>query len=122
MNPLAALLLLTIVIVHFGYDPICALLPNLANAAGAVFYVLRGIEGSILFTVIAWLRPTLWPICLWGFIEEGETAACRLMAGPLDRPPVAAAWSGLCGEVSHFPWYMFGIVTAAVLVTRKNKP
>jgi hypothetical protein len=122
MNPLAAFLLLAVVVTHFGYDPLCAVFPSLEHAAKGLFYVFRGVEGVVLFAVIAYLRPVLLWVCAFGAIEEGETAVCRLVAGPLDRPPVATAWSGLCGDVSHLPLYMLGIVVTAVLITRKNKP
>lgn len=121
MNPLAALLLLTVVVTHFGYDPLCSAVPSLAHAAKGLFYVLRGVEGVVLFAVIAYLRPVLSWVCAFGAIEEGETAVCRLAAGPLDRPPVATAWSGLCGDASSVSWYMLGIVAAATLVTWKTK-
>ena len=121
MSGLAALLLLTVVVTHFGYDPLCEVFPSLAHAAKGLFYVLRGCEGVVLFAVIAYLRPVLSWVCAWGAIEEGETAVCRLVAGPLDRPPVATAWSGLCGDASGAPFYMIGIVVATVLITRGSK-
>jgi hypothetical protein len=120
VSPLAAMLLLTVVVTHYGYDVACTVFPSLEHAAKGLFYVLRGVEGVVLFTTIAYLRPVLSWVCAWGAIEEGETAVCRLVAGPLDRPPVATAWSGLCGDASGLPVYMLGIVVAAILVTRKN--
>jgi hypothetical protein len=121
LNPLYATLLLAVVVTHYGIDPLCALVPSLAHASKALFYIFRGVEGVVLFSTIAYLRPVLSWVCAFGAIEEGETAVCRLMAGPLDRPPVATAWSGLCGAASGFPLYMLGIVAAAILVTRKTK-
>lgn len=118
---LAALLLLTVAITHYGVDPLCALVPEWAHAAKALFYVFRGAEGAILFAVIGVLRPILWPVCAWGLVEEGETAVCRFAAGPLNVPPPAAPWIGLCGEAVHLPIYMLGIVYLAILATRKAK-
>lgn len=121
MSPLAALLLLAITTTHYGYDVACAVLPGMAHAAKGMFYVLRGFEGALLFAVVAYLRPAVFPICLWGMLEEGQTAVCRLASGPLDKAPPATPWSGLCGDVTGVPLYAIGIVAAAILVTRKNK-
>lgn len=115
---LFALLLLLVAVVHYGYDPICTIVPSLATSAKGVFYVLRGVEGVVLFAVIWFLRPALWAVCLWGCLEEGETAVCRIAAGFPGVPP-ATAWSGLCGDLTGMPLYMLGIVYVAILVTRK---
>lgn len=121
MSSVAALLLLLIAVVHYGIDPICSLVPSLEHSTKALFYVLRGLEGVVLFAVIGFMCRVLWPICAWGALEEGETAVCRLVAGPLDRPPAAVAWSGLCGEASGLPWYSIGLVIAAMLATGKRQ-
>ncbi len=121
MSPLWALLLLAIAATHYGYDVACAVLPSMAHSAKGLFYVLRGCEGAVLFAVIAYLRPAVFPVCLWGMVEEGETAICRLASGPLDKAPLATAWSGLCGDEIGVPLYMLGITAAAILVTRKNR-
>lgn len=118
---LAAGLLLVVAITHYGYDPVCTLVPSLGQSAKGVFYVLRGVEGVVLFSAIWFLRPALWAVCLWGISEEGETAVCRVAAG-FPGVPVATAWSGLCGDLTHLPLYMLGIVFAAILVTRKAAP
>lgn len=118
---LAALLLLTVAAAHYGVDPLCALVPSLAHASKALYYILRGVEGTILYTVVGYLRPALWPVCAWGAVESGETAVCRLVAGPLSIPPVATPWSGLCGDATQLPLYALGLVYAAILVTRKAK-
>lgn len=118
---LTIVLLLAVVVTHYGYDPMCALFPSLEHAARGIFYVLRGIEGTVLFVVIGYLRPILWPVCLWGAAEEAETSVCRLASGPLGNPPVATPWSGLCGDLTQLPLYMLGIAYIAILVTRKGK-
>lgn len=116
---LFAILLLIVAITHYGYDPICTVVPFLGHSAKGVFYILRGFEGAILFAVIWYLRPALWAVCLWGLLEEGETAVCRIAAG-FPGVPVATAWSGLCGDLTGLPLYMLGIVYAAILVTRER--
>ena len=114
---LGALLLLTICITHYGYDPLCTLVPALAGQAKGLFYVLRGFEGTILFAVIWRLQPILWPVCAWGATEEAETAVCRLSVG-FPASPTGSSWNGLCSDLTHWPLSMLGIVVAAILVTR----
>lgn len=116
---LSALLLLVVAFTHYGIDPLCDMIPQLAHASRAIFYVMRGLEGAVLFAVICKLRPALWPVCLWGFFEESETAVCRMSAG-LSSSPSAEAWSGLCGLQTGLPLYMLGIVVLAILATGRN--
>jgi hypothetical protein len=117
---LFALLVVAIAATHYGYDPLCALVPSLEHASKAVFYVLRGAEGTVLFVIIGILRPALWPVCIWGAVEEGETAVCRIAIGSV-TPPAASPWSGLCGDYTQLPLYMLGVVYLAILATRKAK-
>lgn len=103
-------MLALVALVHYGYDPIATLLPGVSPAA--LFYVLRGVEGAILFAVVLTQASSL-PLALvagWGMIEEFQTAACRLSAD-MGTAPAVVAFSGLCG-----PWaYALGIVVIAAL-------
>jgi len=116
---LFALLLVAVAVTHYGVDPLCTIFPALS--AKALFYVFRGVEGAIIFAVIGCLRPILLPVCIWGAVEEGETAVCRLVVGPLTAPPPATPWAGLCSDASQWPLYMLGIVYLAALVYWKTK-
>lgn len=117
---LAILLLVVISVCHYGYAPLCDLVPALRGQERGVFYTLRGIEGAVLFLVIWRLRPILWPYVLWGAFEESETAVCRISAG-FPATPTGSPWTGLCDQVTHWPLSMLGIVIAAILVTRLTK-
>ena len=114
---LFALLLLAVAVTHYGVDVICALFPSLEHASRGLFYAMRGVEGLIAFLVIGYIRPALWAVCLWGAFEEGQTAACRLSYG-FGSVPSVSPWTGLCGEETHLPLYMMGIVIAALLVRK----
>lgn len=107
MKGLAVALLFVLAVTHFGYDAIALGYPDQAAAAKAWFYMLRGIEGVVLFAVVAYLTKSL-PVllvCLLGMFEEGMTAACR--AGkPIGESPGYAAFSGLCGQ----EWHTVGLV------------
>lgn len=109
---LAALLLALVTLTHYGYSPLAEGHEDAARAARAWFYVLRGLEGVILFGLVGILarRPLVWLVCLWGALEEGETAVCRLAIG-IGNAPGYAPFQGLCGP----GWYIFGALVAAAI-------
>lgn len=117
---LSILLLFVIAVCHYGYGPLCEIVPTLRGQERGVFYVLRGLEGVVLFLVIWRLHPILWAVCAWGAFEEAETAVCRLSAG-FPATPTGSPWNGLCDQVTHWPMSMLGIVIAAILITRVAK-
>jgi hypothetical protein len=97
---------------HYGYDHLAALYPEPARVTGAIFYVLRGLEGAALFAVVGILSRSWWVVasCLWGAVEEGQTAVCRLAAG-IDVKQSVPLFNGLCGQEA----YWMGIAAAAVI-------
>lgn len=109
---LAALLLLVIAATHYGYAPLAEQFSDPDGAARAIFYVVRGIEGVALFAAIAWLspQPAVLLACLWGVLEEGETAVCRMSMG-IGNTVQAGLFDGLCGP----GWYVLGVCIAAGL-------
>lgn len=109
---LAALILFMVTLTHYGYDHLAALYPEPARVTGAIFYVLRGLEGVALFLVVGLLSRSWWvaSACLWGAVEEGQTAVCRMAAG-VDVKPAVPLFSGLCGQEA----YWLGILVAAVI-------
>lgn len=118
---LAAVLLLLVAMTHYLYAPLATLYPDADRAARALFYVARGIEGLALFGLVGVLarQPLVWAVCLWGAVEEGQTAVCRLAAGVGGRAG-AELFSGLCGPV----WYGLGLVAGLALALwlhRENK-
>lgn len=103
---LAVSLLATVGAVHFGYDLIALAYPDPGAAAKAWFYMLRGIEGVVLFGIVAALARTrgVIAVSLLGMFEEGMTTACRAskpIGGVLGYEP----FSGLCGP----EWYRLGL-------------
>jgi len=103
---LAVALLVTVGVVHFGYDWIALAYPDSGAAAKAWFYMLRGVEGVALFAIVAALARTrgVIAVSLLGMFEEGMTTACRAskpIGGVLGYEPFA----GLCGP----EWYRLGL-------------
>lgn len=123
MLGLPSLLLVLVVVTHYGYDLLASFYPDPGAASRAWFYVLRGIEGGLLYLVVwslAPLRPAAVRIgvavaCAWGALEELQTAACRLAVG-IDRTAEPGLFRGLCDVVTGWPVYMLTI-TAALLVS-----
>ena len=109
---LAAIILCMVAFTHYGYDPLASFYADHERAGRAIFYVLRGLEGVALFLVVGLLSRSsaVALACLWGAVEEGQTAVCRLAAG-LEAAPAVPAFSGLCGQDA----YWLGIGIAAVI-------
>ena len=118
MKSLAAILLLVVALVHYGYDLIAIGYENATQAAKAWFYILRGAEGAVLFAVIAALAHQRWGRrswvvalpCIWGMAEEAQTSICRL-GKPTTESPRNELFSGLCGS----EWYWLGLAAVAVI-------
>lgn len=112
--------MLIVLFTHYSYDPAAELLfAGSGQASRALFYVWRGIAGVALFALVgalAWdrvhplLRECMAAGCLWGMVEEGETAVCRL-ARPIAERPAVELFSGLCGPL----WYQLGLAAACGL-------
>lgn len=122
MNGLATLLLFLVIGTHYTYDLIAAYYPDPHSAARAIFYVLRGVEGSILYLIV-WALVPLRPmhvrlscstVCAWGALEEAQTAICRASVG-ITNNPSTGQYHGLCDFVTGIPVYMLTLL-AVVLV------
>lgn len=115
----AAWLLLLVAAVHVGYEPLAAwAYPHGgAAAAKALFYILRGVEGAVLWLVVlAWAPerpPALVVACVWGAVESAQAAACRLALPVGGAAPVAPAWGGVCDLAAGVP--VAGVTALAVL-------
>jgi hypothetical protein len=109
---LAAALLLLVACCHYGDSLLAQGYDNPEAAARAIFYILRGIEGVVLFAVIAAITRNRYAfaVCLFGMFEEGQTAICRA-AKPIAERPAVELFKGLCGE----PWYGVGLLLAALI-------
>lgn len=109
---LAAIILCMVAFTHYGVDHVAAAYPEPTRVTGAIFYVFRGLEGVALFSLVGLLSRSWWVVaaCLWGALEEGQTAVCRLAAG-INVKPAVPLFSGLCGTDA----YWLGIIVAAVI-------
>lgn len=113
-------LLLLVAIVHLGYEPLAAwAYPHAPVAAGkAFFYILRGVEGAVLWLAVLALasdrRPTLVVACAWGAVESAQSAACRLALPIGGSSPVAPSWGGMCDLVAGVP--VAGLTAAVALL------
>lgn len=116
---LAAFLLLLVVGCHYGYDVLAMSYADPAQAGKAWFYILRGVEGAALFGVIAALarHPIVFLVCLFGMVEESQTAICRA-ARPIAEAPAVEAFTGLCGSPWSLAW-MFAVVALAAWIMDK---
>lgn len=109
---LPVILLVLIAFTHYGYEILASAYQDQGAAARAIFYALRGVEGTALFVVVGLLarRPLVWLVCLWGAAEEAQTTTCRLARG-IENVPGYESFQGLCGS----PWYTVGLMAAAGL-------
>lgn len=111
-----ALLLIVIAITHYGYDVICNLFHGLNGLEPQVFYILRGIEGVALFSIIAKIRKSLAIFCLWGIFEEGQTSVCQALQMIHPVAGKLGYGEGLCDQQTNFPFYMVGVLIMALIV------
>lgn len=112
MKPLSVLLLIAVALTHYGPELIALGYPNQEAAAKAWFYMLRGLEGAILFAVIASIKKTraVLAVCALGFWEESLTVACRA-SKPIGDSPAWLPFSGLCGQ----EWYFSGAIALGIV-------
>lgn len=120
---LGSLLLVLIVTTHYAPALLGSLYADPPAATRAWFYVLRGIEGCVLFAAV-WAREPYYPAhirygvalaCTWGMFEEAETAVCRLAVG-IERKAEVPLFAGLCDAVTGYPIYMLTLVGLMVVL------
>lgn len=84
----------------------------------AAFYVLRGLEGAALFGLVGWLlraNTLVLAVCLWGMLEEAQTAACG-WAESAEGNPV-----GMCMTlVGPWPYAAAGAACIVYLIRGKK--
>lgn len=123
-------LVLLVLLTHYGHDPLAEVFyAGSGQASRALFYVGRGCAGVVLFGLVwalGWVlvhplyRECFAAACLWGVVEEGETAVCRL-ARPIAEHQAVEIFSGLCGPL----WYQLGLAAAcglALSIVLKQQP
>ncbi len=120
---LAALLLLLIAGTHYLYPVLSINHADPQYTAQAWFYILRGCEGAVLFLVCGLLagHRLVSAVCCWGFVEEGQTAACRFAAGVDERPQVEL-FSGLCGTEFYYIGLLAALWLALTWLDKRRGP
>lgn len=96
----AAIVLLAVILTHYGYQWVAAGLDEPEKWASWWFYIFRGVEGALLFYLLSatFAGPSKWigaAACWLGMWEETQTAVCG--AASIYSGPVPL-WSGLCLE------------------------
>lgn len=118
MRRLTFIMFIAILTTHYGYPLVASFYQDETAASKAWFYVLRGIEGSLLFLVVMALahrRLSIIVLCAWGFVEEAQTAVCRLVL-PMGSAPKPKPFTGLCDSTMHLPVYMTSLAVIFVVV------
>lgn len=112
MKRLAVPLLLLVAVTHYGYDLLALAYEERAAAAKAWFYMLRGLEGFVLFAVVAALvrSRAVRAVCILGMSEESLTVACRA-SKPIGEALGYAPFAGLCGR----EWYFAGLIALGLV-------
>jgi hypothetical protein len=123
MSGLPTLLLLMVVVTHYGYDIVGALYPGHEVAAATAWHlVFRAFEAALLYLIVwslvpwrpAFVRCGASLVCAWGALESLQIAVCRLQF-PMDRkPPSTPLYTGMCDAATGWPIYMLTIGLALV--------
>ena len=118
----AALLLLLVIGCHYGYGLIASTYADPIAAGKALFYIARGVEGTVLFAIVAAgaRHPAVFAVCLLGMYEESQTAICRA-ALPIASRPAAMPFDGLCGASSSWLGLGLAIFMAAWMADHLKK-
>lgn len=120
---LASLLLVLVVVTHYAYEPLAGFYANQRQAAQAIFYALRGVEGAVLYLVVWSLTPfrplsvrlAVSTVCAWGALEEAQTAVCMAAKGFGAGKASTAPYAGLCDAVTGLPIYMGTLLLVLLL-------
>lgn len=110
-----AVLLAVVLGTHFGYS----LLSDAPQEASWTFYVLRGIEGAVLFYLVSKHVSGLALVACWlGVFEEAQTAVCGMTA---EGDALIPLWSGLCVEqYGPLPYAAFAVAALVYLICHNN--
>lgn len=126
MRGLASLLLVLVVVTHYAYEPMAGFYAEPRHAAQAIFYTLRGIEGTILYGIVWALTPyrplhirlAVSTVCAWGMLEEAQTAICMANIGFI-KGVKTQAYEGLCDMVTGVPIYMGTLLLVLLIFALK---
>jgi hypothetical protein len=127
MNGLPFLLLITVAVRHAGADFLAQLYPDPLLARKAIFYVLGGMQGVLLYAVVWSLTPFkphhvrigVSLACTWGILEEFEVAACRIAHG-IGSTASAPMWQGLCDSITGWPVTIITLVLVLIVTAARR--
>lgn len=79
----------------------------------ALFYVMQGAKGLVLYGVILWLLPKnkfmvpVWFAVAWAMYEDALVAGCRLAIG-IENPvsKTANPWEGICEQTGMANYWL----------------
>jgi hypothetical protein len=112
---LAALLLLTLFGIHYLNDTVASTYatPQQPYAAKAWEYIFTAVGGCIVLALLGLCARSwhVWPVILFGMVEGGERAVCRLARPIGDGAPLVKIFSGLCGV----QFYWLGLIAGGIL-------
>lgn len=122
MKGLASILLVIVVVTHYGYEPMAGFYADPGHAARAIFYVLRGLEASLLYLIVWALTPwkpiyvrlAVSAVCAWGALESVQTSLCRISLG-IDNTVGTKPYQGLCDLVTGLPVYMMTLILVLLI-------
>lgn len=126
MRGLPTLLLVMVVVTHYGYDIVGGLYEGREIPAATAWHgVFRAFEAVLLYLIVWSLVP--WRpvvvrygcalVCAWGALESLQIAVCRLQF-PMDRkPPPTELYTGMCDVVTGWPVYMLTVLLVLVIST-----
>lgn len=126
---LPLLLLVVVVVRHYGADVLAQFYGDTDFARRALFYALGGIQGVVLYAVVwaltpfkpTYVRIGVSILCAWGMLEEAQVAVCRFAWG-IERKTEVSMWQGLCDSLSGWPVTMGTLLVVLVaLVALRTK-
>lgn len=106
---------------HYGTEPLASFYADPIKAHKALFYIAQGLKGVVLWAVVWWLLAKFKKltacgatVCMWGILEDGQVAVCRMALG-IESYPIASPGKGLCSLVTGHPTFLFGVIVAILV-------
>jgi hypothetical protein len=119
VSRIAFLLLLVVALAHGCYQLLADWGLGGVSSPQWWFYILRGIEGTVLFGLCAWRwrrEPGMLLVCIWGALEELQTAGCGYVGALKHIAPLHDGQT-LCSALTGLPPYTLPLVLAALLAS-----
>lgn len=120
MKDRALIVLVVVIVAHYGYPFVAMGTDEPEKWASWWFYILRGVEGTVLFYLVLQAFPGRggWSqigaaACWLGMFEEAQTAICGTVYMG-ESPPL---WSGLCIDGGIMQYLVPAIGVAFVFLT-----